>query len=741
MKRYALFLFPFVFACTSAPPPKATPQRQQQPATIAASPNRLTPVASAQRTIADPRIRVGLLNDQSSVTFPRIADGYYLITDAGPSVLRRGFTDTAPLSNAPARYAVQMAAISDKSSADAFVARVHTETGQRVDALFDPSASNGGIYRILAGDFADSASAQPLRDQLQQRGYGTNMLIVRRPSDQPFQRVHQIVDDEGDRYTITADSVLVLPVSAETVTIDQKPYRGGARVMLNPRGTLNVINELNFEDYLRGVVPAEMGSKIFDEIEALKAQAIAARTYAVKNMGQFRTEGYDICPGPACQAYKGFSGEESMTDQAVRETAGLVMTYNGEIIDALFTATCGGETSDVGTMFPGRNEPYLRRVRCVEMEMTSLDGRADSGMLTEQQVNARVFGAVAGLPDTSASWAARDVSVAVAAALRAIGATAASLPAPASSRRGDVLRYLAAVMNLDANARVLTLPEDRKYFFPQTGNPESPDYQAAAFLIKYQLMPTQEIDRIDMNAAMPREELYALLNSWLRKHEMLQEITGKISAINGRTITLKADGKNTNFDLPAGIPIFRRLGDRYQEYRTVPVMIGDRAYLQRSGNRNVALIVLANYDGASFDRTSSFADWTRSYRADELVKSINNRNPIQQLIDLKPLTIDASQRIAELQVTAEGGRTFVLRGLPVRWSLNVPDNLFVIEKTKDPDGVDRYTFFGKGWGHGVGMCQVGAYGMAFRGYKAADILKRYYTGIEIGPMASLAPAH
>ena len=157
-----------------------------------------------------------------------------------------------------------------------------------------------------------------------------------------------------------------MPVSADTLTIIDKPYRTAARVFINARGTYNVINELNLEDYLRGVVPAEMGSKIYDEVEALKAQAIAARTYAVRNLGQFKREGYDICAGPACQAYNGFSGEEALTDRAVRETAGLVATYNGQPIDALYTATCGGETSDVGTMFPGRNEPYLKRVRCVE---------------------------------------------------------------------------------------------------------------------------------------------------------------------------------------------------------------------------------------------------------------------------------------------------------------------------------------------------------------------------------------
>jgi stage II sporulation protein D len=239
---------------------------------------------------------------------------------------------------------------------------------------------------------------------------------------------------------------------------------------------------------------------------------------------------------------------------------------------------------------------------------------------------------------------------------------------------------------------------------------------------------------------MPRQELYAILGSFVRKHEGVSDVTGKIAAINDRTLAVKADGKVSRVTLPGGIPIYRRLGDRFQEYANVPVMIGDRVIIQQSSQKKpVAVIVIANYDGASFDRTSSWADWTRSFRAGDIVKTMNNRAPIQQLLDLRPITIDASHRIAEMEVTAEGGRKFVLRGLPVRWSLNVPDNLFVFEKTKDADGVDRYTFYGKGWGHGVGMCQVGAYGMAFRGWKFDQILKRYYTGIDIVPMAGIVP--
>ncbi|HEX7190709.1 MAG TPA: SpoIID/LytB domain-containing protein [Thermoanaerobaculia bacterium] len=733
--KHSVIAVALLAGCASAPQaPRQSPQPQPQPQKVAHSPNAMTPVSNA-KSIAEPRIRVGMLSDQASVKFPRIDGGYFLVADGGASTLRRGFTADAPMRTPLAmHYAVQVIAYSDKPTADAFAAKLRTEIGQRVDEIFDPSAANGGVYRIFAGEFPDEAGAIALRDQLAQRGYPKDMLIARRPSDQQFDKKVEITDDEGDHYTIPTASLLVMPQSANTIAIGEKEYRTAVRLFINLRGQFNVINELNIEDYLRGVVPAEMGPRVYDELEALKAQAIAARTYAFRNLGQFRVEGFDICPGPACQAYLGYSGEEALSTQAVDQTAGLVMTYGGRPVDALYTATCGGETSDVQTMFPNRNEPYLKRVRCVELDMLSLAGRADSGILTEMQVNARVFAALAGVSE-SGSWSARDVASAVSAVIPV------NVAPPASSRRGDVLRYLADAMNASAYATTLTLPEDRKYFFPQSSATDDAAHLAAAFLVKYGFWPAQEIDKIDLNAAMPRDELLAILNVWLRKHAMLNDVTGKIAALEGRRITLKAEGKLTPYTLPANIPIFRRLGDRYEEYANVPIMVGDRAVISLNARRvPVAAIVVANYDGASFDRTSSFANWTRSYRADELAASINKRFPIQQLVDLKPVTIDASQRIAELEYTAEGGRKFTAKGLPIRWSLNVPDNLFVIEKTKDPDGMDRYTFYGKGWGHGVGMCQVGAYGMAFRGWKYDQILKHYYTGIEIVPLSTVQPA-
>ncbi len=734
---FVLFLCSLSLACaTATAPPASEPATGTpiaQPA-VARSPNALTPVSSGPRTIAEPRIRVGLLSDQSAVVFPRTADGYYLITESGPSMLRRGFTAHAPLANAPVRYAVQVSAISDQSSASALVEKIRTETGLRVDTVFDVA---NGQYRILAGDFATSDEATPARSSLTERGYGKDLLVVRRPSDQPFEKRIEIVDDEGDRYTLTGPALTIMPVNAETIAIDKQPYRSSAQLFINARGLLNVINELNFEEYLYGVVPAEMGPSIYDEVEALKAQAVAARTYAFRNLGQFRSEGYDICPGPACQAYKGFAVEHELSTRAVRETAGLVLTMGGKAVDTLYTSTCGGETSDVSTMFPGRNDPHLKRVRCVELDMLTLEGRADSGLLTEMQLDARLFSALAGVPMTSASWSGREVTQAVTAAMRLAGWTEMNQPAARSSRRGDVLEFLDSIMPLGEFGRTLTMTEDRKYWFPQSRNPEDVPYLVASFLTKYGIAPTQYIDRVSLDQAIPREELFALLLSWVREHNVLTNAEGKIQKLEGRRVTLKQKGEVTTHTLPAGIPIFRRLGDRLQEYASVPVLAGDRMTVILSPQKKpVAAIVIANYDGASLDRTSNFANWTRSFRADELVPSINRREPITELLDLRPLGRDAAQRITEMEFTAEGGRKFTLKGLPIRWSLRVEDNLFVFEKTKDPDGMDRYTFYGKGWGHGTGMCQVGAYGAAFRGWTFDRILKHYYTGVDLTPMAS-----
>src|SRR5438105_14917000 len=111
MRRFAIFVG-LLAACATAPPTANRLPPIQPTPQPARSPNALTAVTSVARNIQEPRIRVGLLSDQQTVAFPRVAGGYYVVTDAGASALRRGFTLTAPLSDVTTHYALQVSAIS-----------------------------------------------------------------------------------------------------------------------------------------------------------------------------------------------------------------------------------------------------------------------------------------------------------------------------------------------------------------------------------------------------------------------------------------------------------------------------------------------------------------------------------------------------------------------------------------------------------------------------------------------------
>lgn len=149
---------------------------------------------------------------------------------------------------------------------------------------------------------------------------------------------------------------------AVPVSVNGKKYRGRIELFVNNRGSLTVVNVVRMEDYLRGVVPNELG---FPALEAQKAQAVAARTYALRNIGQFASQGFDMLPTTRSQVYKGYSSEAALATRAVDETRGLVATYDGKPIIAYYTSTCGGRTENGENIFDEKESgPYLRGVEC-----------------------------------------------------------------------------------------------------------------------------------------------------------------------------------------------------------------------------------------------------------------------------------------------------------------------------------------------------------------------------------------
>src|SRR5438270_7366466 len=146
-------------------------------------------------------------------------------------------------------------------------------------------------------------------------------------------------------------------------SVDNRTYRGGIEVFGNSRNAFTVVNELPLEEYLLGVVPNELSPATFGEIEALKAQAVAARTYIMRNLGQSKDEGYDICATDACQVYAGQGSENPLSTQAVMETRGVIATYQDQPINALYSSTCGGRTEDAENIFDVK-VPYLVSTIC-----------------------------------------------------------------------------------------------------------------------------------------------------------------------------------------------------------------------------------------------------------------------------------------------------------------------------------------------------------------------------------------
>ena len=149
------------------------------------------------------------------------------------------------------------------------------------------------------------------------------------------------------------------PMNAEgTLTAGARAYRGAMR--LAPSGAaIDVINVVDIEQYLWGVVPREMPSKWGDDAAAaLQAQAVAARTYAVAGLHPERP--FDLYPDQRSQVYGGVNDEDPRTTAAVAATQGQVLIYDGKPITAFFFSSSGGRTEDVRNVFPSDTPmPYL----------------------------------------------------------------------------------------------------------------------------------------------------------------------------------------------------------------------------------------------------------------------------------------------------------------------------------------------------------------------------------------------
>ncbi|WP_017326054.1 SpoIID/LytB domain-containing protein [Synechococcus sp. PCC 7336] len=160
--------------------------------------------------------------------------------------------------------------------------------------------------------------------------------------------------------TFTDRELQIRSSNGSPLTVNGKTYAGTLTLQPNTFDTYTLVNTVPLETYLRGVVPHEIGPGA--PFEAIKAQAILARTYALQNRHRFTPDNYELCADTQCQVYRGLSGTIPSADRAIASTAGLVLTFDGQLADAVYSSTTGGITAAFNHIWDGDPRPYLQPI-------------------------------------------------------------------------------------------------------------------------------------------------------------------------------------------------------------------------------------------------------------------------------------------------------------------------------------------------------------------------------------------
>ena len=670
-----------------------------------------------------------------------------------------------------------------------FVLRAGELTIETTDALIAPETGPGESVLAL-GSFSDEARAREVAAAFrEERPDGPAVRVRRDPetgrhlavlspdpgaaADAPSLRAAGFPEAGTFRIPAPAGEALVVrpfggspirfapgvsltaePPESGFLEWEGRPYRGSFTVSRSGDG-VTVVNRANLEEYLFGVVPRELPPDLFPEIEALKAQALAARTYALTPRDAYLRRGYDLCAGPACQVYGGVAAEHPLSTAAIRQTAGEAIFHDGRLIDALYTASCGGYTENAENVFSNPT-PYLVARACIrEGGGVRLDGAPADGPLDMALV--RLAGApLSGRDGAGLSGPAtrEEAAGVLAAVLRWLGLSSCE-PALASGEELSLGAFgrLAEEMRCREPGAPALGPGPDGGELAREGDPSLGRLLAEGLLDPSErgLDPARPVSRrevIGAGAALLRRDgtLFrrgqirevAVLDGWVRIN--IEEDDGGIAREEPRMVRLESGG---------GALLFREIRPTRTPGRDDPpplavptgalrLRVGDfvryHAAAERAADEPVPFELLVLEDlGDAEDRFSRQSSWFVPKNNADLSAAANEVKPIGRIVALEPLEFGASGRIVRLRIVGTTG-SLELRGLRIRRLLGLAENLFRAEPRRDEDGgVTEWWFSGRGWGHGLGLCQAGAYGMAAAGAGYREILAHYYPGTEIRP--------
>jgi stage II sporulation protein D len=743
------------------------------------------------RLASEPLIRIGLstnagsisitTSDSQLVAFSPEEPGKYLATNR-VSVSARAYR---PPEVENYRFEIQNVATVDE--ANDIAKEVREATGESALVSIDTATNTWKIW--IGGVFDTSEVADAFKASLAEKGFEDAVKVTEKklvPSDDALalsqqvrtagkSQVRSIVQPIGDSQPVIGPpsvdpnlrEVIVNGPSeiakyaslksvsfgsmnerANPIRLNGKAYRGKIEVFVNARGSLTVVNVVPLEEYLLGVVPAELG---LPNLEAQKAQAIAARTYAVANINGYGTQGFDMVPTVWSQVYKGVSIETKMGTQAVRETAGMIATYNGKPIMAYFTSTCGGRTENSENIFD-HAEPYLRGVEC------SLEGHKHFDLFlikTSRQpsklrddANLELVRFMSLLAVNGFSLTTAQMTDAWFEDVPTQGEMSNWLNQLASkfdktfpnvnkdtAKPVELAQILAGFIYTPGAADTLLSDSDVNYHLSFDDAAEIPKERRPdiAMLLRDGYFALHADLTIKPNRPFSRAKMLRLIRQiYLKKNwtPTLQSGTTKAS-VDGKLV-LKSGKSERQLSIKPDVFLFRQFGGEFYPVKEAALVGGETVKYQLDATGAVIYLEIEPTDmPTSAENMSPFSNWSKTLGAGAVQSRLSRYvRGIGTLYDVNIKQKGYSRRVVELEITGSNG-VKTLKGGKIRSALRLKEQLFVINKRYSGSTVSSYTFTGRGWGHGVGMCQYGAYGLAKMGVKADAIIKHYYTGVQV----------
>jgi stage II sporulation protein D len=210
----------------------------------------------------------------------------------------------------------------------------------------------------------------------------------------------------------------------------------------------------------------------------------------------------------------------------------------------------------------------------------------------------------------------------------------------------------------------------------------------------------------------------------------LQSGTTKAS-VDGKLV-LRSGRTDRSLSIRPDVFLLRKFGSYYYPIKEAALVGGETVNYSTDPYGAVSYLEIEPTDSPTVaENMSPFTNWTTSLSSSAVQSRLSRYvRGIGTLYDVNIKRQGYSRRAAEIEIIGSNG-VKTLKGGKIRSALRLREQLFVINKRYSGNQVTAYTFTGRGWGHGIGMCQYGAYGLAKMGVKADEIIKHYYTGVDV----------